>query len=43
MKNVAAAALALGILLSVDQLVYDGRFIEPVIGTLRYFASSVGL
>jgi hypothetical protein len=43
MKNVAAAAFALGIVLSVDQFVYDGRFIDPVIGVLRYFVSSVGL
>jgi hypothetical protein len=42
-KNVAAAAFALGILLSADQFFYDGRFINPVIGALGYFVSAVGL
>jgi hypothetical protein len=41
---VAAAAFAIiGILLSVDQFFYDSRFFNPVIGTLRYFVSTVGL
>jgi hypothetical protein len=43
MKNFAIVTSAVGIVLSVDQFFYNGRFIDPVIDTMRYFASALAI
>jgi hypothetical protein len=43
MKTLAPAFCAAMILVSLDQLCFDGRYIDPVIGTLRYLLGAAGL
>ena len=43
MKTLPSAFVALMILISLDQLCFDGRYVNPVIGTLRYFLGTFGL